>query len=468
MTIGKVVRIGILTVAAAAAGIWAVGSLTSRSSRSFGMTILMPADAELGGGTAVVAGRGTIGTVTQIGELAWGLPLEVRTAARHRTWVPVVLAASESATSGEGASLLRLSLDATDSVFNLSAAGAPDLVLRRDAEGNWLGQAGAGAGRPLVNGDSLVPRGAIRLRAGDILTLGSTDVRLGTFGRFRRAELRFTTRKLCPEHPRSKLFPDSAERERCRVQKLGGAARLEFGGTFGLTKPILKLSPSEGEESTLRQPDPGRLPLAVKRDLQTEVGEILAYLNSPQEARPRPRTHFEYTLAGVNQALGSIDSTTRELRATVRTVQAAIQPGAEGLAPMVLGKSYPAFHAAIEDVARITHPLADSTRTLVEKAGLGPLLARVDTTLDSTEATIRHLRGQVDRLAPRIELAMEGTARTIEGAEGTLVALKAAAEDIQSIKQGAQASKRYVVGGGLVFVVSQVLAGIAALAYLIH
>lgn len=466
MTIGKLVRVGIITVATAAGALWIVGSIASRSYRSLRMTILVPADAELGKGTAIVAGRGTIGTVVQVGEPIWGLPLEVRTAARHRAWIPVVLAAAESAWSGSGSSMLRLSLDFSDSLLTLASGGTGALVLRRNEDGNWVGRAGAGAGQVFVNGDSARAGEPIRAGAGDILTMRGTEVRFGPFGRFRRADLRFTTRKLCPEHPRSSLFPDSTEQEQCKERELRGASQLEFGGTFGLTKPILKLSLGDGEEGSLRQPDLSRLPLAVKRDLQAEVGEILAYLNSPRAARPRPRTHFEYTVARLNQTLETIDSAAGRISSTVRTLQVAMGKP-DGLGPLVLGADYPSLRTTLANAARITGPLADSTRTLLENAGLGPLLARVDSTLDSADAAIKHVQGQVDRLAPRIELAVEGTARTIEGAEGTLVALKGAAEDIQSIKQGVQGSKRYAIGGGIVLLLSEVLAGIAALTFIV-
>jgi len=466
MTIGKLVRVGIIIVAAVAAGIWIVGSLATRSYRSLRMTILVPADAELGKGTAVVAGRSTVGTVTQVGEPTWGLPLAVRTAARHRAWIPVVLKVGESATSGSGPSMLRLSLDPSDSLLTLASGDAEVLALRRDTDGNWVGRAPARPGELLVNGDSVRAGEPIRVGPGDILAVRGTDVRFGPFSRFRQADLRFRTRKLCPEHPRSRWFPDSSEQTQCEERKLRGASQLEFGGTFGLTKPVLKLIPGDGEETSLQQPEPNRLPVAVKRDLQAEVGEILAYLNSPPDARPRPRTHFEHTLARVNRTLATIDGTAGRIDSTVRTLQVAMRKE-EGLAPLVLGPDYPSLRNTLANVARITGPLADSTRTLVENAGLGPLLARVDTTLDSSDAVIKHLRGQVDRLAPRIELAVEGTARTIEGAEGTLVALKAAAEDIQSIKQGAQSSKRYAIGGGALLLLSEVLAGIAALVFLI-
>jgi hypothetical protein len=463
MTIGKLVRRGILLVAAVAAGVWVVGSLASRNNRSLRTTILIPADAELGKGTAIVAGRATVGTVTQVGEPLWGLPLEVRTAARHRAWIPVVLAAGQSATSGSAPALLGLTLDSSDSILTLTT-GADTLVLSRDEEGSWVGRAGARTGPVLLNGDSARAGEPVLAGPGDILTIRGTDVRFGPFGQFRQADLRFTTRKLCPEHPRTRLFPNSAEQAQCRERKLLGASQLEFGGTFGLTKPVLKLSPAEGEESSLRQPEPGRLPVAVKRDLQAELSEILAYLNSPLAARPRPRTHFEHTLARVNRTLSTIDSTTGRVGATVRTLQVAIESG-EGLGPSLLGREYPSLKRTLANVARITDPLADSTRTLVENAGLGPLLARVDTTLDSADAAILHLRGHMDRLAPRIELAVEGTARTIEGAEGTLVALKAAGEDIQSIKKGAQGSKPYALGGGALLLLSQLLAGIAAIKF---
>ena len=89
MTFGTLVRRGIIVVAAVTGGIWIVGSFASRHYRSLRMTILVPADAELGKGTAIVAGRATVGTVTQIGEPVWGLPLEIRAAARHPVWIPV-------------------------------------------------------------------------------------------------------------------------------------------------------------------------------------------------------------------------------------------------------------------------------------------------------------------------------------------------------------------------------------------
>jgi hypothetical protein len=464
MTIGTLLRRGIVTVAAVAAVVWIVGSFASRSYRSLRMTILVPADAELGKGTAVVAGRATVGTVTQVGDPMWGLPLEVRTAARHRAWIPVVLAPGEAASSGAGPSLLRASLDPSDSVLTLASSAVEPLVLRRDADGSWLGDQGAGTGLVLVNGDSVRAGEPVRAGPGDILALGDTEVRFGSFGQFRPAEVRFTTRKLCPDHSGNKWFPDSTEQDQCRVRKLRGSSRLEFGGTFGLTKPILKLTPGDSEEGSLRQPDADRLALAVKRDLQTEMGEILAYLNSPRTTRPRPRTHFEHTLARVNQTLATIDSTAGSIGSTVRTLKAGMGTP-DGVGPVVLGTDYQSLRVTLANAARITGPLADSTRTLVENAGLGPLLARVDTTLDSSDAAIIHLRGQIDRLAPRIELAVEGTARTIEGAEGTLVALKAAGEDIQSIKRGAQDSKRYAIGGGALLLLSQLLAGLAAVKF---
>ena len=464
MTFGTLVRRGIIVVATVTGGIWIVGSFASRHYRSLRMTILIPADAELGKGTAIVAGRATVGTVTQIGEPVWGLPLEIRAAARHPVWIPVVLTPGDSATSGGGPSLLLANLDRSDSVLTFTSGTGEPLVLRRDADGSWLGDRGAGAGSALVNGDSVRAEDIVRTEAGDILSLGDTEIRFGAFGQFRPADLRFTTRKLCPDYSRMTWFPNSTEQDQCRERKLRGSSRLEFGGTFGLTKPILKLTSGDEQAGVLRQPDPDRLPLAVKRDLQTEVGEILAYLNSPRAARPRPRTHFEHTLARVNQTLATIDSTAGSIGSTVRTLKAAMGTP-DGVGPVVLGTDYQSLRATLANAARITGPLADSTRTLVENAGLGPLLARVDTTLDSSDAAIIHLRSQVDRLAPRIELAVEGTARTIEGAEGTLVSLKAAGEDIQSIKRGAQASKGYAVGGGALLLLTQLLAGIAAVKF---
>ena len=148
MTIGTLVRRGIVIVAAVAGGIWIVGSFASRNYRSLRMTILVPADAELGKGTAIVAGRATVGTVTQVGEPVWGIPLEVRAAARHPVWIPVVLTPGDSATSGGGPSLLLASLDRSDSVLTFTSGAGETLVLRRDADGGWLGDPGAGLRGP--------------------------------------------------------------------------------------------------------------------------------------------------------------------------------------------------------------------------------------------------------------------------------------------------------------------------------
>jgi hypothetical protein len=466
MSLGKWVRRIILAVAATVAVIWTVGSFASRRHRTIRMTALVPADAELGAGTPITAARERVGTVAELGEPVWGIPLEVGTTARHRAWISLVLAAGESARSDARGSLLRLQLDASDSVLTLASGGADALVLRRDQEGKWAGEVGAGT-RLLVNGDPAASGERIEVAEGDLLTLAGTEVRLGRFGRFRPAELHFTTRKLCPAQAEG-FFPGSEEEARCRALKLGGTAELELRGLFGLTKPVLQLTPSEGEPSTLEQPVRGRLHLAVQRDVVAEVQQILGYLNSPVAERPTPRTHFEHTLARVDRVLQRVDTTAGRINATVKTLQVAMRPGGPGLGSLVLRPaSYRALDSTLARVARITEPLADSTRTLAENAGLGPLLARVDSTLDSADVVLKDVQGQINRLAPRIELAVEGTARTIEGAEGTMVALKAAAEDIQSIKRGAQASKGYAIGGGVTLLLTQLLTAIAAIVYLV-
>ncbi len=468
MATGTWIRAGIVIVAATAGSVWLVGSFTSRGARTIRLTSLVPADAELGGGTAIVSGRSGIGTVGKVLDPSWALPLEIRSGVRHRAWTPVVLAAGDSAAAGPEPSRIRVRLDRSDSLFTLAPPGAEPLVLRRDESGEWTGVSGSSGPGILLNGDSVPPGKPIRARPGDVLTAAGSEVRLGPFGRFKPVELRFTTRKLCADHPGSGFFPDSAERARCRERMLGGAAQLEFGGTFGLTKPILKLTPSYGESGAVEQPGRDRLGIAVKRDLQTEVGEMLAYLNSPRSARAVPNTHFEYTLARVDQTLESIDSSANGITAVVHTIHTALK-SPDGMGPLALGEAgYRSLRQNLDHVDRILGPIADSTGTLVQRVGLGRMLDRADTTLDRADRAIEDVQGQLDRLAPRMELAAEGTARTIEGAEGTLVALKAAAEDIQSIKKGIQGSKKYAIGGGITWVLTQLAVGIAALKYLVH
>src|SRR6266542_483779 len=188
MTTGKWIRAGIVMAAGIAGLAWLVGSFASRNARSIRMTIMVPADAELGFGTAIVSGRTGVGAVGRIGDPTWGLPLEIRSGVRHRTWTPVVLAPSDVATSGSGSAVLRLSLDRSASLLTLAPAGAPPLVLRRDESDVWAGRTGAGTGGIRVNGDSVPPGGTVRARAGDVIAIGDVEARFGRFGRFRPAE----------------------------------------------------------------------------------------------------------------------------------------------------------------------------------------------------------------------------------------------------------------------------------------
>ncbi|HEU5217698.1 MAG TPA: hypothetical protein VFU23_03520, partial [Gemmatimonadales bacterium] len=281
-------------------------------------------------------------------------------------------------------------------------------------------------------------------------------------GQLRRADLSFSTRKLCPDQARG-MFPSLAERDACRQRMLTGQVRVEFGGTLGLTKPMLVLKPAYGESGTVVQADSSRLPLSSRQDLQAELSQMLRYLNSPEAHAPAPRTHFEHTVARVNRTLVSVDSATRGLTTTIHTLHAAML-SKNGLGALALGDSgYRSLRSNLDNLARLT----DTSGTLVEHAGLGKILTRSDSTMLLADSTMRAIRAQVDRLAPRIELAVEGTARTIEGAEGTLVSLKAAGEDIQAIKRGAQSAVPVAKKGGLLFGLTQLIVALAGVVYII-
>lgn len=465
MSLAKWVRRIVLTGAALAAALWLLGSFASRRYRTIRMTALVPAGAELGNGTAIAVERARVGSIAELGQPVWGIPLEVGMATRHRTRSRLVLAAGETASAGPPGSELRFHLDASDSLLSFSSAGPDAVRLERLPDSTWIGHVGAGTG-VLRNGHAVPAGGQVHLVAGDVLTLAGTEVRLGPFGRFLPAEVRFTTRKLCSEHTTG-IFPGSAEQARCRRQKLSGTAELELSSLFGLTKPVLKLTPSEGDESPLQPAVSDRLYLDVQQDVLAEARQLLASLNSPVTRQQPPRTRFEATLAKVDSVLDTIPVISARIDAVMQRMELAMRPGGPGLASLVFRTaSYRNLDSTLARVARITKPLAD-TGTLVQNAGLGKIIARLDHTMDSVNLALQELRGHANRLVPRIELAVEGASRTIEGAEGTLVALKGAAEDIQSIKRGAQAGKSYAVGGGLTLLLSGVLAAIASVVFII-
>lgn len=461
--IGKWVRRLILIAAAAAALIWLIGSFASRHYRTIRLTVLVPEGAELGSGTAIAVNRDRVGTVAKLGALRNAVPLHLGGAVRPGAARPLVLEAGDSATSNAGGPTLVVRLDSNATHLGLSVENAEAISLALEPDSSWSFKVPGGA-KLTVNGKPVTADATLRLRESDQLVLSGAEVQVGRLARFRPAELSFTTRKLCADST-SGLFPSAAEQQRCRAWKLGAAAQIELQSLFGLTKPVLKLRPSENQASLLSAGN-DRLQLTVPRDVLTDVRQILAYLNATPAERPEPRTHFELTLARVDHVLAAVDSTTGEVNTILRPIRLALHER-KGLASVVFNDST-AKHvdSIIARVSRITEPLADTGKT-----GVRQIVLHADAMVDSVKGMVGQMRDHVDRLAPRIELAVEGAAKTIEGAEGTLTALKGAAEDIQSLnqnlKKGVKSSKPYMVGGGIGLGLAALLTTIASVIFII-
>ena len=448
MSLGRLIRLLVLAAAVIAGAVLLIGSLATRRYRTIRMSILAPAGAELRKGSAVVSEGKSVGAVTRLDEAVRGLPLEVRAASRYPTWIPVVLKAGDTAVAGEATPRLTLTLDASDTVLTLASEAGESLVLHRLGDTEWRGVRS--------DGDT------VRAIPGDVIAMPNTEIRLGSFGEVREVEIAFATRKLCPDYDGG-WFPSADEQAACRGKRLTRRVKLDFGGTLGLTKPVLKLSPASDIPTNVIQPDSTRIPLVSRLDLPDELNQILRYLNTPESERAPPVTHFEHTLARVNKTLVTAEATLSRAKRSLETVQTSLEQDG-GVGALALGKTgYGSLQTTLANVRKIT----DTTTTLVENVGLGRVLAKGDTTMTNADSAIAKIQAQVDRLAPRVELAMEGISRTIEGAEGTLVSLKAAGEDIQSIKRGAQASKKYAVLGGALVALTQIIAGIAGVIYII-
>jgi hypothetical protein len=461
--IGKWVRRLILIAAAAAALIWLIGSFASRHYRSIRLTALVPEGAELGNGTAIAVNRDRVGTVAKLGPLRNAVPLQLGSAERPGAARSIVLEAGDSATSNAGGATLVARLDSNATHLSLSVENGAAVALGLEPDSSWSFKVPRGS-KLMVNGKTVAADSTLHLAESDRLVLSGAEVRVGQLARFRPAELSFMTRKLCADST-SGFFPNAREQQRCRAWKLGPAAQLELESLFGLTKPVLKLKPSENQVSTLAAGN-DRVQLVVPRDLLSDVRQILAYLNATPAERPEPRTHFEMTLAHVDQVVADVHSTTGEVKRTLEPIKLALREH-KGLASLVFNDST-ARHvdSIIARVTRITEPLADTGKT-----GVRQIVRHADLMVDSVKAMVGQMRDHVDRLAPRIELAVEGAAKTIEGAEGTLTALKGAAEDIQNInqnlKKGVKASKPYMVGGGIGLGLTALLASIASVIFII-
>ncbi len=421
-----------------------VGYLVSRSNRVIHAVTVVPFDAELAEGTDIVFRRGNVGSVGRLDTATWGLQAElhVHDGIEHR--LPVsVLTRIVAVAPGVPSVMMELQRSAAGVVFHLRQ-DSMDLRLGRSG-GAWVDGTSPSRTRVLVNGRLVTSKDStLRLYPGDNVSLQGADLRIGKFMRLTPAALRFTTRNLCPLRGLAKFVPwrpTKKERTTCRDQNLRGDAQLGIGGSFGLTKPTLKLAPSTGGAGIVLQ-DPiasGKdtvvIALAPSTDLMAEVEQIVAYLNSPVDARPYPRTHFEHSVANVDSMVRSITATANQVNSTVGKVDASLR-SPDGLAPMLLGEgASESLREALQGAASLTTRLADPTGTLVQNVGLEPALSRATGSIARADTTVGLIRQQVLRLGPRAELAIDQATRSMEGAEGTVQSLKTVAEDVTDLKK---------------------------------
>jgi hypothetical protein len=293
---------------------------------------------------------------------------------------------------------------------------------------------------------------SLRLLPGDYLGLGGVDLRIGRFLKRTAADLVFATARLCPLEGVAKWLPwhpNAEEQRACANRTVRGGAQLGMTETFGLTKPVLKLLPSEGN-ATILAGDTLSIALVAKQDLKAEVEQMVAYLNAPATSRPEPITHFEHTVANADEMVRSITRVANELKTTTGAINTALR-SPDGLGPVILGAgSHESLRQTLANLAGVTGRLADPNGTLVQNLGLEPVVSKTTRSLAFADSTMDMVREQVLRLTPRVELAVDKVTSAMDGVEGTLQSLKTAAQDVSALKSSLSSGKAKTFGLGAV------------------
>lgn len=395
----------------------------------------VPADAEIAKETDVSYRRRTVGNVDNLGATRWGLETAYRQHDALRLWRPATLFDRSRATAGSAPAVsLRLEQSAEEIVLSVRQ-GPMELRLARH-DGVWIDSTSPGREAIGVNGKPLKAKGqALRLLAGDYLALDGIDVRIGRFLKLTPVDLKFTTSKLCPLGGIAKRLPwrpNSAERSACAARMVRGTAQLSLSESFGLTKPVFKLTPADGEPAVVVADS--FVALTPRTDLQAEVEQMLAYLNAPVTSRPEPNTHFEYSVTNADSMVRAITQVAAKLDTTGRIVNAALRsPG--GLAPLVLGKgSNESLRRTLSHTAALSGRLADTSGTLIRNVGLEPVVSNATRTIAHADTTMDVVRAQLLRLTPRAELAVDQVTTSMQSLQGTLQSVNGAAQDVSAIK----------------------------------
>jgi hypothetical protein len=421
----------------------------------------VPVDVEVAQGTDVVFRRTQVGRVDSLGAARWGLETAYRLHDALGLWRPATLLGRSTAGAGSApAVLLELDQTALEIVLTVRQGATALRLGRRD--GGWVDSTSPSRSAVSVNGKRLKPGDqALHLLPGDYLGLEGIDLRIGRFLRVTPVYLTFTTSKLCPLRGLAKglpWHPNASEQAACASRTVRGAAQLSLNESFGLTKPVFKLTPSEGEAAIVsadqRSADSLWIPMAPRTDLQAGIEQMVAYLNAPVASRPEPNTHFEYTVSNADSMVRSITIAARNLSATAGTINTALR-SPDGLAPAVLGTGSSEFlRQTLANTAGLTGRLADPSGTLVQNVGLEPAVSNATRTIARADTTMDQVRAQVLRLTPRVELAADQVTNSMESVQGTLQSVKTAAQDITGLANGLTSPTARKVGLGSVGVIA--------------
>jgi hypothetical protein len=411
----------------------------------------VPVNVEVSKGTDIAFRHTMVGRVDSLGAARWGLETAYRLHDALHLWQPATL--FDRTTAGAGrAPAVSVELGQSPAEIVLAIQQGPTTLrfIRRD--GAWIDSISPSRSAVAVNGKrpkSDVP--ALRLLPGDYLGLDGVDLRIGRFLKLTPVYLRFTTGKLCPLRGVAKRLPwrpDSAERSACAARTVRGTAQLSLAESFGLTKPVLKLIPSEGEPAIVATDS--FIVLAPRTDIQAEVEQMLAYLNAPVTSRPEPNTHFEYSVTNADSMVRTITRAARGLESTTTTLNEALH-SPDGLSPVILGTESSEFlRQTLANTAGLTGRLADPSGTLLQNVGLEPAVSNASRTIAHADTTIDLVRAQVLRLTPRMELAADQVTNSLEGVQGTLQSVKTATEDISQLKNGVTSAPGKVTLGLIV------------------
>jgi hypothetical protein len=397
----------------------------------------VPVNVEVAKGTDIAFRHTTVGGVDSLGAARWGLETAYRLHDALQLWHPATLFDQSTARAGSGPALsLELRQSPTEIVLAVHQGLTTLRFTRRD--GIWIDSISPRRSAVAVNGRRSKADGpALRLLPGDYLGLDGIDLRIGRFLKLTPVYLRFTTGQLCPLSGVAKRLPwrpDSVERSTCATGTVRGTAQLSLAESFGLTKPVLKLIPSEGEPAIVATDS--FIALAPRTDIQAEVEQMLAYLNAPVTSRPEPNTHFEYSVTNADSMVRTITTAARGLDSTARTLNEALR-SPDGLSPVVLGAESSEFlRQTLANTAGLTGRLADPSGSLLQNVGLEPAVSNASRTIAHADTTIDLVRAQILRLSPRVELAADQVTNSLEGVQGTLQSVKTATEDISQLKNG--------------------------------